>query len=366
MTNRRKPSMTVIDAHCDAPSQMSRLRNYRLDNPDVQVDFPKMLRGGVDASFFAAYVPASLEGEAASAHASHLLDILERQMSENSDIAAYARCSAGIGRNRQAGKLSVIACIENASALAGSIDKLKEFYKRGVRYITLTHSADNDVADSCTGHGRWGGLSPFGRELVPAMNHIGMLIDLAHSAESTMRDVLTLSEHPVAYTHGCCRALASHKRNISDEMIRAISERGGIVCMSIYPCFLDDGFVRVLEDSGLEEKMSVEAEFIKDPSNPEKAAAWAEVRHSLAALPRPSVSRVVDHIEHAVAVGGIDHVGIGTDYDGIEVTASGLEDISRFGLIFDELSKRGFSRSDISKIAGKNMMNVLKTVRKRV
>ena len=234
-----------------------------------------------------------------------------------------------------------------------------------LRYITLTHSADNDVADSCTGSGRWGGLSPFGRELVPAMNHIGMLVDLAHSADSTMRDVLEISARPVAYTHGCCRALASHRRNISDELIRAIAERGGIVCMSIYPCFLDDEFVKTLEASGLEEQMWVETEFIKDPGDPRKAAAWAEVQRRLAELPRPSVSRVADHIEHAVNVGGIDHVGLGTDYDGIEVTASGLEDISKFPSIFDELGRRGFSRRDIAKIAGENFLRVLKMVRKR-
>lgn len=219
--------MIVLDAHCDAPSQMSRLRNYRLDNPGAQVDFPKMRRGGVDASFFAAYVPAGLQGADATAHALRLLDILDAQMAENQDIVAYARCASGVRRNRRAGRISVLAGIENASALDGSLDRLREFYKRGVRYITLTHSADNDVADSCTGSGCWGGLSPFGRELVPAMNHIGMLVDLAHSADSTMRDVLEISARPVAYTHGCCRALASHRRNISDELIRAIAERGG-------------------------------------------------------------------------------------------------------------------------------------------
>lgn len=358
--------MTVLDAHCDAPSQMARLRDYGLDNPDAQVDFPKMRRGGVDASFFAAYVPASLEGKAAVDHARRLLDLLDAQMSANRDVAAYARCAGGVLRNRRAGKISVLAGIENASALGGSLELLREFYRRGVRYITLTHSADNDVADSCTGEGRWGGLSPFGRELVPAMNHIGMLIDLAHASDATMHDVLELSGHPVAYTHGCCRALASHRRNISDELMRAIGERGGIVCISIYPCFLDDGFVRTLEASGLEEQMYVEAEFIKDPGNPEKAAAWAEVRRRLAELPRPSVGRVADHIEHAVSVAGIDHVGLGTDYDGIEVTAEGLEDISKFPVLFDELRRRGFSRREIAKIAGENFLNVMKVVRKRV
>ena len=358
--------MTVFDAHCDAPSQMSRLRDYRLDNPDAQVDFPKMRRGGVGASFFAAYVPASLQGEDATRHARRLLDLLDVQMAANADIAAYARCAGGVVRNRRAGRISVLAGIENASALNGSLDLLREFYRRGVRYITLTHSADNDVADSCTGSGRWGGLSPFGRELVPAMNHIGMLIDLAHSSDATMREVLGLSAHPVAYTHGCCRALAAHRRNIPDELIRAIADGGGIVCMSIYPCFLDDGFVRTLEASGLESQMSVEDEFIKDPGNPAKAAAWAAVRRRLEALPRPGVSRVADHIEHAVNVAGIDHVGIGTDYDGIEVTAEGLEDISKFGTLLDELRRRGFSRKEVSKIAGENLLRVLKIVRKRV
>lgn len=359
--------MIVLDAHCDAPSQMSRLRDYRLDNPHAQVDFPKMRRGGVDASFFAAYVPAVLEGADATAHARRLLDLLDSQMAANEDIVAYARCAGGVRRNRRAGRISILAGIENASALDGSLGLLREFYRRGVRYITLTHSADNDVADSCTGNGRWGGLSPFGCELIPAMNHIGMLIDLAHSSDATMRDVLGLSEHPVAYTHGCCRALASHRRNISDELMRAIGERGGIVCMSIYPCFLDDAFVRTLEASGLQEEgEAVEAEFIKDPGNPEKAAAWAEIQRMLAALPRPSVGRVADHIEHAVNVAGVDHVGLGTDYDGIEVTAEGLEDISKFPALFDELRRRGFSRKEISKIAGENFLQVLKVVRKRV
>ena len=211
------------------------------------------------------------------------------------------------------------------------------------------------------------GLTDCGIAFVEEMERIGMLIDLAHSSDATMRDVLGLSEHPVAYTHGCCRALASHRRNISDELMRAIGERGGIVCMSIYPCFLDDAFVRTLEASGLQEEgEAVEAEFIKDPGNPEKAAAWAEIQRMLAALPRPSVGRVADHIEHAVNVAGVDHVGLGTDYDGIEVTAEGLEDISKFPALFDELRRRGFSRKEISKIAGENFLQVLKVVRKRV
>ena len=267
-------------------------------------------------------------------------------------------------RNRKAGLTSVLLGIENASALQESFDLLNEFYRRGVRYVTLTHSADNQVGDSCTGVGTWGGLSPFGKRLVPEMNRRRMLIDVAHSADSTIRDVLALSERPIAYTHGACRALASHRRNLPDELIRGIAERGGVVSISIYPPFLDDGFVRTLAESGLEKKLSVEDAFIQDPADAAKRAAWEAVQRELQALPRPGIGRVVDHIEHAVSVAGIDHVGIGTDYDGIEVTVAGLEDISCFSRLWDEMRRRGFSQRNIDRIAGKNFLRVLTAVRK--
>ena len=343
---------------------MYRLRDFSVDNAFAQVDFPKMRRGGVDASFFAAYIPPRLVGDAATEYARALLSETERQVALCSDSVAFARCAGGVRRNRAAGLLSVILAIENGSAIQESFDLLREFKKRGVRYITLTHSADNQIADSCSGKGTWGGLSPFGRTLIPEMNRVGMMIDLAHSADSTIRDVLSLSGAPVAYTHGCCRALASHRRNLSDELLRGIADNGGVACMSIYPCFLSDEFCRVLGESGLEQKSYVEDEFIADPANPAKRAAWEAVQRELMALPRPSASLVADHIEHAVSVAGIDHVGLGTDYDGIEVAPVGLETIEGFPLIFEELRRRSFSQKDISKIAGGNLLRVLKEVRK--
>ena len=356
--------MTVVDAHCDAPSQMVRLRDFGRDNAFAQVDFPKMVRGGVDAAFFAAYVPARLQGAEATAHAQRLLDETERQVAACADRVAFARCADGVRRNRLAGKTSVLLGIENASALQESFELLRAFYKRGVRYVTLTHSADNQVGDSCTGNGTWGGLSPFGKRLIPEMNRCRMMIDVAHSAASTIRDVLALSAKPIAYTHGACSALASHPRNLSDELIRGIADGGGVVCISIYPPFLSDDFVRTLAVSGLEEKMGVEDEFIRDPADPRKRAAWEAVQRELQGLPRPGMERVADHIEHAVSVAGIGHVGIGTDYDGIEVTVAGLEDISCFGRLWEVLRKRGFSQRDLALIAGKNLLRVLKENRK--
>lgn len=359
--------MTILDAHCDAPSQMLRLRDFGKDNPGVQVDFPKMRRGGVSASFFAAYVPASLRGADATRHAESLLDACTGQVGENSDYVSIARTAEEVRSNCAEGRISVMLGIENASALEGgdAFELLGHFLGRGVRYITLTHSADNLVCDSCSGEGRWGGLSPLGKDLVQEMNRVGMLVDLAHSSEKTMRDVLELSSAPLAYTHGCCSALSAHRRNISDEIIRGIAQGGGVVCMSIYPLFLDCGFEKTLETSGLDENMCLEDEFIKDPSNPRKRAAWEEVLHELSLLERPTISKVVDHIEHAISVAGIEHVGIGTDYDGIEVTASGLEDISKLPMVFAEMRRRGYSESDVEMVAGGNLLRLLDEVERQ-
>ena len=357
--------MFVLDSHCDTPSQILRLRDLSLDNDHAHVDFPKLARGGVDGAFFAIYVPASLGQVEAEAYADLLLERLNATMEANQDKAAYAQTSNQAFLNKEKGLFSVFIGLENGSPLGTSLEKLQKYYDQGVRYMTLCHSADNEICDSCAAAKRWGGLSPFGKTLIPEMNRIGMMIDLAHSSDQTMKDVLELSSKPVAYTHGCCRALASHRRNISDEMLRALADNGGVACMSIYPCFLDDDFLRVLDESGLESKMWIEDEFIKDPSDPMKRRAWEEVQMELCALARPSIARVVDHIEHAVNVAGIEHVGIGTDYDGIEVTAEGLETIAKFGSLWDEMTRRGFSAKEQNLIAGKNLLRVLKDVRRR-
>lgn len=349
----------MIDAHCDAPSQMLRLRDYSKDNAVAQVDFPKMQRGGVGASFFALYIPASLQTEEAYQYALRLSNALAAQMQSGASYAARVFDADSMVAAHKAGKIAVLTSLENASPLGESLERLEVFYDLGVRAITLTHSADNQVCDSCTGAGRWGGLSPFGRELVQAMNERGMLIDLAHCSDATMADVLALSTKPVAYTHGCCRALCSHRRNISDDILRALARNGGVACMSIYPLFLEDEASAVLAASGLEEQMWIEEEFIKDPANESKRLAWESLQGRLNALHRPSIERVVDHIEHAVQVAGIDHVGIGTDYDGIELTADGLENISKFAKIFDALMRRGYSEQDCEKIASVNLLRVL-------
>ena len=323
--------MYIVDAHCDAPTMMYRGRDFGKDNPGVQVDFPKMLRGGVTGSFFALYIPAKLSNAEATEYAFAMLAELKRQVFANPDKAAFAVNASEMARNASNGLVSVFIGLENGSALLGRAGVLQELYKEGVRYVTLCHSADNDICDSCTGQGRWGGLSPLGKELIEEMNATGMVVDVAHTSNATVRDVLEVSKKPVAYTHGCCSTLCSHKRNLPDDLIRGIASRGGVVCMSIYPCFLSDSY----------------ADF--DDDNP-------DVRSM------PDLEIVLDHIVHAVKVAGVEGVGFGTDYDGINHTAKGLESIEKFPILLDGLKKRGFAYSEIEKMASENLMRVISGV----
>ncbi len=356
--------MFILDSHCDTPSQIYRLRDLSLDNDHAHVDFPKLKRGGVDGAFFALYVPASMDEEEAFTYAGSLLDCIRSTVSANPDKAVMTVSPEGALKNKENGLFSIFVGLENGSAIGHSIERLRYFHDNGVRYVTLCHSADNQICDSCASKVKtWGGLSPFGREVIAEMNRLGMLVDVSHISDDSFWDVLKHSKAPVAATHSCCRALADHPRNMTDEMMKALADAGGVIQINFYPLFIDGDFAGILNASGIMDRgEAVESQFIKDPSDPEKRAAWNAVQDELMALPRPSYKRIVDHIDHAVAVAGIDHVGIGSDFDGIEVTPDGLEDISGMHLIFDEMRYRGYSEEDISKVAGGNFLRLLNDV----
>ena len=353
--------MFVLDSHCDTPSQILRLRDLSLDNDHAHVDFPKLKRGGVDGAFLALYVPGNLETEEAFEYSQRLLEGVERAVEANSSSVAFATDSAQAFSNKQEGRFSVFLGLENGSPIGNSFDRLKWFYDRGVRYVTLCHSSDNQICDSCASKvKRWGGLSPFGKELVAEMNRLGILIDVSHISDASFYDVLKYSDRPVVATHSCCHALCSHPRNMTDDMIRSLASAGGVIQINFYPLFLDSGFAEVLSGSGLEEKGGyVEKEFINDPSDPLKRAAWNRIQDEIQALPRPSFKLIADHIDHVVALAGIDHVGIGSDFDGIEVTPEGMEDISMMPKLFEELRRRGYSEADLEKIASGNFFRIL-------
>lgn len=353
--------MFVLDSHCDTPSQIYRLRDIGVRNAHGQVDFPKMKDGGVDGAFFALYVPSAFGPEKATSYAMELLAGVCDTLDRNRDKAVLVTNASEAYEAKSKGLLSVFLGLENGSAIQKSIPLLRLFYRLGIRYMTLTHSGHNEICDSCApAAARWGGLSPFGREVVAEMNRLGMLIDVSHISDESFYDVLECSEKPVVATHSCCRALAHHRRNMTDEMIRALAAKGGIIQINFYPVFLDDTFASRLEASGIEARgEAVEADFINDPADPAKRAAWYAVEDELAALDRPSYKRIADHIDHVVSLAGVEHVGLGSDFDGIAVTPSGMENVSCFHKILEELDRRGYSNNDIEKIAGGNFLRLL-------
>lgn len=355
--------MFVLDSHCDTPSQILRLRDLAIDNDHAHVDFPKLKRGNVDGAFFALYVPSRYDDDpdAGFAYARKLLDGVRASVRDNSDQVSVCTTYRQALDNKDNGLFSVFLGLENGSPIGYDMERLLWFHDAGVRYMTLCHSGNNHICDSCAPSvGRWNGLSPFGKELVKEMNRIGMLVDVSHMSDASFHDVLECSTRPVAATHSCCRALADHPRNMTDGMIRLLAQAGGVIQINFYPVFLDSGFRSVLSSSGIADRGEVvESEFIADPSNPIRRKAWNSIQDELQALVRPSFKKIADHIDHAVDIAGIDHVGIGSDFDGIEVTPCGLEDISMMPVLFDELRSRGYAEADLAKIAGENFFRIL-------
>ena len=355
--------MFVLDSHCDTPSQILRLRDLSIDNRYAHVDFPKLKKGGVDGAFFALYIPASYDSDpdAAFEYARRLYEGVERTIASNHRIAAFATSVSEALKNKSESRFSVFLGLENGSPIGNSIDRLKWFYDKGIRYVTLCHSRNNQICDSCAqSTARWNGLSPFGKEVVAQMNRIGMMVDVSHISDRSFYDVMEYSTKPVVATHSCCRALADHPRNMTDEMIRLIAAKGGVVQVNFYPLFLDAGFGSEMNASGiLDRGEAIEDDFIADPSDPRRRTAWYAVLDELNALVRPSYKRIVDHIDHIVSLVGTDYVGLGSDFDGIAVTPQGMEDISRFGLVFDEMRARGYSENEIEKVASANFFRVM-------
>ena len=324
--------MFVLDSHCDTPSQMMRGLDIGIAGDRSQVDLPKLKAGGVDASFFALYTSADLSEDEAATKVLEMLARVYDALDVYSEQAALALTPEDALRNKEKGLVSIFLGMENGAPIHKSLPLLRQFYRMGVRYMTLTHNGDNEIADSAAQGTRWHGLSPFGREVVDEMNRLGMIIDVAHVSDETFYDVIKCSKAPIVSTHSCCRALASHRRNMTDDMIRTLADHGGVIQINFYPVFLSDLYASFYEVKG------------------EKAS------------PRPGVSDVVNHIDHAVKVGGIEHVGIGTDFDGIEVTPKGLEDISKLPKVFDQLKRKGYSEDQIELIAGKNFLRAFNDV----
>ena len=361
----------TVDTHCDTPMALLE-ENFnvseRNEAPKSRVDFPRMQEGGLDAIFFAAFTGQRDRTPENTQYAYELANrMIEKTYEvcrENSDVAEVATEPGDVVRLEKEGKRAIYIGMENGFPLGTDIRRVEEFYKKGVRYITLCHSSNNDVCDSSTDKKgpEHDGLSEFGEEVVKEMNRLGMMIDVSHISDKSFYDVIELSKAPVVASHSSVRSIAHHNRNMTDDMIKTLAENGGVIQI----CLLDD-YIKDPDTTTV--RFQKEKELRKfyskwDELSDDEKSAVREMRNELnEKYPKelPTVSDCVDHIDHVVELVGIDYVGIGSDFDG----GGGLEDckdVSEFPNITAEMVKRGYSEEEIAKVWGGNFLRVFNAV----
>ncbi len=361
----------TIDTHVDTPMRFLRDtfdigREHQA--PSSRVDLPRMKKGGLDAIFFAIFTgqrQRTAENNALAYQMAHeMIDSTEKAISANSDVAQLAYTADDAIRLEQAGKRAIYLGMENGFPLNTNINRVEEFYKRGVRYITLSHTQNNDICDSSTDKEgpEHDGLSPFGSEVVKEMNRLGMLIDVSHISDKAFYDVMDQSTAPVIASHSSVRAICDHPRNLDDNMIKMLAAKGGVIQICILGAYIqpeDTTSLNYLK----QEELRLKYNNWNYTSDKQRKQAWAEWRHINEKYPPvlPSIADAVDHIDYVVKLVGIDYVGIGSDFDG----GGGLSDcadVADFPKITQELAKRGYTETDIAKIWGGNFLRVFKQV----
>lgn len=361
----------TLDSHTDTPMDILRWQadiSRNLDGTpwDGKVDLPRMRAGGLDAVFFAAWVgqgPRTPEGNRkANDKVSRTIQAIHDAVAANRERAELALTADDAQRIAQTGKHAIYIGIENGYALGRDISQVERFYNMGARYITLCHTKNNDICDSSNDTTEHGGLSEFGREVVREMNRLGMIIDVSHVSDETFYDVLALSTVPVIASHSCARAVCDNPRNLSDEMLQALADKGGVVQVAIYTEYVKTPAPnpeREAAEKAFNEKYSHYSKMTEEEKKP-VLLEWYAIDKKYP-MELASVSDFVDHIDHIVNLIGIDHVGIGTDFDGGGELAD-LRDVSQMPNITKELLKRGYSKKDIQKIWSGNFLRVFREV----
>ena len=356
-------STPLIDGHNDLPWAIREAKGMPRDverydlrgHTAGHTDFARLGTGLVGAQFWSVYIPGEIRDSGYARVQLEQIDIARRVIARYPEKLAPALTAADIEREFKRGRIGSLLGMEGGHAIENSLGALRVYYGLGVRYMTLTHNVTLDWADAALDTARHGGLTEFGREVVREMNRLGMLVDLSHVSPATMSDALDVAQAPVIFSHSSARALVNHKRNVPDSILARLPKNGGVVMVTFVPDFISS------EVAAWSERYQQEGDRLKTA-----VTDTAERRRVLdewsAANPRPAatLAQVADHIEHVRKVAGVEHVGIGSDFDGIDYTPVGLEDVSTFPALFAELVRRGWSDADLKKLAGENLLRVLK------
>ena len=363
----------VIDTHNDMPSRILE-DGY---DPDVRhspgfgpteghTDLPRLIDSGLTAEFMSAWVdaPYAATPGASFARAMQHISAIHAWVDRHPDHLVFATTGAEVRRAKREGKIAIFIGVEGGHAIESSLDRLRELHSRGASYLTLTWNNGLPWAGSSIGEDgtRTGGLSAFGRDVVRAMNRLGMLVDLSHVSDTTFFDAVAVSSAPVIASHSSARALSDFPRNLSDDQLRAIGRNGGVVNVNFFSRFLDAEY-RARAEAVEAEIGTARAALRPGPDSAAAAARLSARRHAmLAALPATPFSVLIDHIDHVAHIAGVDHVGIGSDFDGVSALPMGMEDVTRLPRIAEALLDRGYSEQDVSKILGGNMLRVMERV----
>jgi membrane dipeptidase len=352
----------VVDTHNDITSMMTD-EDYDLGTSSAgkyHTDIARMKAGGLTAEFFSIYVDKKYAKEGGSARrAMDMIDMVYRAVERHPDDLLFATTAADIRRAKKEGKIASLMGIEGGHAIENSLSALRDFYRLGIRYMTLTHNNTNDWADSARDDARHNGLTEFGKEVVREMNRLGMLVDVSHVSDKTMSDVLDTSTAPIIASHSSARALNDQPRNIPDDLLRRIAKNGGVVMINFYPGFIDRKYAEADKARDARLKPQLDALGVEFKDDPKRLAEETKKLEDTDPLPpSPPLSVLIDHIDYVARVAGIDHVGLGSDFDGVPSLPLGMKDVSELPNITYELMRRGYSEKDIRKVLGENFLRV--------
>jgi membrane dipeptidase len=357
----------VADLHCDTVLRMNKGFNFAIRDTSGQVDIPRLEDGGIDLQVFACWLPTSTPKDSCRIRADQMLDSLDYQIKRNSIKIAICRSASEADSIIASGRIAAFLAIENGVAIEDDLENLNHYYQRGVRYLTLTHTASSDwCISSADTTPKFDGLTEFGRSVVRRMNQLGMIVDVSHASPRAVEEVLKITTAPIIASHSCVYSICHHDRNLTDNQIRDIAKNGGVIGVNFFGGYLSDRWNEVTDSITFAHETeidSISALYKDDYGKRHEALGWL---FALMATETKkigiNVSMVVDHIDHIVKLVGPDYVGLGSDFDGVFSLPEGLTDCSMMHNITVELVKRGYSEPDIKKILGGNFMRVFAKV----
>jgi len=356
-------SAIVLDTHVDTPQRLL-FEKFDLGKRDAEghLDIPRMHEGGLNAVFMSIWTPSHVNGPKGVKRALDLIDAVREQVQRHPQDLALATTAEEVRRARAQGKIAVLMGMEGGHMIDDDLGLLRIYAALGVRYLTLTHGSNTNWADSSTDDPKHNGLTPFGRSVVRELNRLGVLVDISHVSDKTFYDALEASRAPLIASHSSCRALCNHKRNMTDDMIRALAKKGGVIQINYNTGFLSQEYAEAYRRIADEIKAKdSDADKLYGENMAPVIRANERIRREFTAagkLPRVSWEKIVAHIDHVVKLVGVDYVGLGSDFDGATMP-EGMEDCSKLERITEALLRKGYSEADIRKILGENTLRVL-------